>query len=150
MVAASGNRYFVETLEIGQNPDGSVLAIPRYIAGEEKPKSTWVRPKPPWSWDDGWDELPIFVWHFLPDLSFSAHGGIELSSDYVFNRPSEMTFGLAAASLRERLTLAITYREGNKWTRMGAEELDVKHWEYWKAGRKVIIRYVNYLFHALG
>lgn len=141
-----GTSIFEQTINLG--PD--LPAIGRFIAGRDYDVNSWSRPKPMWSWDDGWDSIPILVWHFFPDASFRSHGGSELSADYVYNRPSERVFGLPADEVRSRLRLRLEMRGGEKWEDLQGRGGELEHRVYWQALIHSLKGYVNYLFHALG
>ena len=146
-----GEGLFEESIPLGRWPNGEEIRIGRYIAGWDYSKVGWSRPKPPWSWDDGWDRIPIFIWHFLPSHAFAAHGGAELSHHYLHNRPLEKTFGDRGPLLLRSLRLAVELRPDEKFgahleTRGGK----LAHRTYWQALQFTLKRYVNYLFHALG
>ena len=146
-----GETLFEEFIPLGRLPDGRELRIGRFIAGYDYSKVGWSRPKPPWSWDDGWDEIPIFVWHFLPSYAFASHGGSPLSHRYLYNRPIEKTFGAAAASEVVRsLDLGVEFRGGEKWASLEGRGGKLEHRTYWAALQTFLKAYVNYLFHALG
>jgi hypothetical protein len=145
-----GTSLFEESILLGHWPDGSEIRIGRYIAGLDYSKLGWSRPKPPWSWDDGWDRIPIFVWHFLPSQAFASHGGSRLSHHYLYNRPLERTFGPRAAELHRRLVLPLERRSGDKWERMREHGGEPSHEAYWRVFEGQLKRYVNYVFHALG
>jgi hypothetical protein len=150
-VKGAGEGMFEEKIPLGTLPDGEELFIGRFIAGRDYMVGSWSRPKPMWSWDDGWDEVPIFVWHFLPHFSFQSHGGTELSGEYLYNRPFEKTFDRSMDELRSHLHLEAARRGGEKWA--GFEQVHagaIPRRAYWFAFQKKLRGYVNYLFHALG
>jgi hypothetical protein len=143
-----GEGMFEELIPLGDYPDGSPLVIGRFIAGRDYDINGWSRPKPMWSWDDGWDEIPIFVWHFFPSLSFQSHGGNELSHAYLYNRPVEKVFD--DSEIASSLNLPIVLRGGSKWEPLQSRGGKLDHRIYWAAFNKKMKAYVNYLFHALG
>jgi hypothetical protein len=145
-----GKALFEESIPLGRLPNGEELRIGRYIAGYDYSKVGWSRPKPPWSWDDGWDQIPIFVWHFLPSYAFSSHGGSRLSHRYLYNHPLEKTFGAVARDVVPSLDLGVEFRSGEKWASLEGRGGDLAHATYWKAIQSLLKGYVNYLFHALG
>lgn len=145
-----GEGMFEERIKISDNLDGKPAYIGYYIAGIDYAKSGWSRPKPPWSWDDGWDEIPIFTWHFFPAEAFMSHSGSELSDDYLYNRPCEKTFGKTPEQLRPLLSLKVTKRNSSKWKNFKKNETITTHQDYWRLGRLKAKEYVNYLFRALG
>jgi hypothetical protein len=146
-----GTGLFEESILLGHWTDGSEIRIGRFIAGRDYSKLGWSRPKPPWSWDDGWDRIPVFAWHFLPSRAFASHGGSRLSHHYLYNRPLEKTFGPRSGELLQRLVLPLELRSGDKW-----EKLETLHGgelpreAYWRVFEGSLKRYVNYVFHALG
>ena len=148
-----GSGMFEETIALGTQDDGTPLVIGRFIAGLDYAKDSWSRPKPPWSWDDGWDDIPILMWHFYPSFAFASHAGSVVSHTYLYNRPVEKTFGVDADELLGRLDLETERRRGNKWRPLqfnGKTAGTAQHKSYWRAAQKVLKRYVNYVFHALG
>ena len=102
-----------------------------------------------WAWDDGWDDIPVAVWHFLPSLSFEAHEGGPLSHDYLFNAPAEGIFGLSGNALQSRMDLVPERRDGDKWEEFETTG-DIGREVYWAAMRVVFGRYVTRVFMALG
>jgi hypothetical protein len=145
-----GTSLFEETIPLGTTPDGRPLAIGRYIAGRDYSKMGWSRPKPPWSWDDGWDQIPIFVWHFFPSYAFASHSGRALSHHYRHSRPVEKTFGVAPGALLARLRLDVVQREGDKWESLVERGGTIGRRTYWEAFEYQLKLYLNYLWHALG
>jgi len=145
-----GTSLFEDTIPLGTAPDGRPLAIGRYIAGRDYSKMGWSRPKPPWSWDDGWDRIPIFVWHFFPSYAFASHSGRALSHRYRHSRPVEKTFGVAPAELLARLRLDVVHREGDKWASLADRGDTITRRTYWELAAYQLKLYLNYLWHALG
>jgi len=145
-----GTSMFEETIELGINPDGTAIRIGRFIAGRDYAKGSWSRPKPMWSWDDGWDGIPIFIWHFYPSLSFESHSGANLSHHYLYNRPIEKVFSKSPEQLFKCLSLEIEHRNELKWAPLQDQGKPIGRNDYWLAARHRAIQYVNYLFHALG
>jgi hypothetical protein len=145
-----GEGLFEDFIRLGRMPNGDEIRIGRYIAGWDYSKVGWSRPKPPWSWDDGWDQIPIFVWHFLPSHAFSAHGGTPLSNHYRYNRPLEKTFGSDGPQVLRSLRLGLEFRPDEKWENLEQRGGKLPHRTYWRAIEFGLKRYVNYLFHALG
>ena len=144
-----GTGLFEESIRLGTWEDGSPIEIGRYIAGRDYSKMGWSRPKPPWSWDDGWDEIPIAIWHFFPSYAFAAHSGARLSHDYELSRPTREVFGVPPQELLARLELEVTRREGEKWADL-AERGEISRETYWQAVEWKLKAYLNYLWHALG
>ncbi|UCE86440.1 MAG: hypothetical protein JSU66_01500 [Deltaproteobacteria bacterium] len=145
-----GEGLFEESIPLGRMPDGREIRIGRYIAGWDYSKVGWSRPKPPWSWDDGWDRIPIFVWHFLPSHGFASHGGTQLSHRYLHNRPLEKTFGADGPQVLRSLRLGLEFRPDAKWENLEQRGGNLPHRTYWRAIELGLKHYVNYLFHALG
>jgi hypothetical protein len=145
-----GTSLFEESILLGHWSDGSEIRIGRFIAGVDYSKMGWSRPKPPWSWDDGWDRIPVFVWHFLPSQAFASHGGSRLSHHYLHNRPLEKVFGERTGELLQRLKLPVEFRPGDKWESLQTHGAELPRDAYWRVLEGQLKRYVNYVFHALG
>ena len=145
-----GETLFEGFIPLGRLANGLELRIGRFIAGYDYSKVGWSRPKPPWSWDDGWDRIPIFVWHFLPSYAFASHGGSRLSHRYLYNRPLDKTFGARSAEVARGLDLGVEFRPGEKWAGLEERGGNFAHGTYWRAFQALLKAYVNYLFHALG
>jgi len=147
-----GDSLFEEYITIGNYPDGTPINIGRYIAGWDYSKNGWSRPKPPWSWDDGWDQLPIWVWHYLPSYAFSSHSGRKLSHDYIYNSPVEKTFGMTVEEIMPliRGKIRVVLRRDQKWKGLEGRGGNLAHSTYWNAFNFQLKSYVNYVFHALG
>lgn len=145
---------FTDTITLGEWPSGEPIIVGRYIAGWDYYIGGWSRPKPMWSWDDGWDDIPIAIWHFYPSYSFASHGGADLSHNYLYNRPIQTIFGQDANIFYSYLDLNAELRDGSKWE--GLEERGERPSQgfYWAAvalfAQTRLKQYVNYLFHALG
>jgi len=148
--AADDTGMFAESIVLGTNADGSKRTIGRFIAGRDYQIDGWSRPKPMWSWDDGWDDIPVFVWHFFPSVAFTSHGGTQLSHDYTYNRPCEKVFGESADGVFRSLSLPVVMREDGKWESLHGRGGGLGHGWYWAAAQKALKAYVNYVFHALG
>jgi hypothetical protein len=145
-----GQGVFEETINIGKYSDGKDIRIGRFIAGIDYDKISWSRPKPPWSWDDGWDHVPIFVWHFFPDMAFRSHFGVPFSDRYVYNQPVEKTFKISPDELKKYLSVVPTHRRGKKWERLMKMENDPSRKDYFHGVLIFFKKYVNRLFNALG
>lgn len=145
-----GSGMFEDAIPLGVWEDGRPIEIGRYIAGRDYSKMGWSRPKPPWSWDDGWDEIPIFVWHFFPSYAFASHSGRALSHAYELSTPVEAVFGVPAPALLARLRLDVTRREGDKWASLEERGGAITRGTYWDAFAWKFKVYLNYLWHALG
>ena len=121
------------------------------VAGRDYTVGSWSRPKPMWSWDDGWDDLPIFFWHFAPHLSFQSHAGSEVSAVYLYNRPFEKTFRRPMSEVVPYLRPESAKRGGEKWVGFQQTHAGTISRRAWRAALEQRVRaYVNYLFHALG
>ena len=145
-----GDGIFTESIPLGRYPDGRPLLIGRFIAGQEFAVGSWSRPKPMWSWGDGWDKIPIFVWHFFPSYAIESHMGISASHTYHYNRPVLKTFGMRADELLPLLDLNTEKRGGEKWHSSLERRGDRLHVNtYGKALLVLIKKYVNYLFNGL-
>ena len=103
-----------------------------------------------WSWDDGWDEVPVFVWHFFPSYSFESHAGTRLSHRYLYNAPVEQVFGMSPDELWPLLDLDIEYREGSKWESLEGRGGRLDKSLYFAAVFVTLKKYANYVFTALG
>jgi len=145
-----GVGIFEDAILLGTAPDGQPLEIGRFIAGRDYSKMGWSRPKPPWAWDDGWDQIPVFVWHFFPSYAFASHSGRALSHEYRHSRPVEKTFGIAPAALLQQLRLEVTHRDGDKWESLADRGDTITRQTYWQAFELQFKVYLNYLWHALG
>ena len=145
-----GKGMFEEEIIMGTHKDGRRIAIGRYIAGWDYAKGSWARPKPPWSWDDGWDNIPNTIWHFYPSYAFESHFGTELSHRYLSNRPVEKTFSMSADAFYPHLKMEITYRRGLKWQGIERRGDRPRRKDYKQAMLLLLKRYINYLFNALG
>ncbi|MEM1203901.1 MAG: hypothetical protein AAGN66_11790 [Acidobacteriota bacterium] len=145
-----GTNLFEESIDLGQGRPDDSRYIGRFIAGRDYDINSWSRPKPMWSWDDGWDDIPIFVWHFFPSLSFQSHGGNKLSHVYYYNRPCEKAFGATAAEIMRTTRMEKAQRPGDKWEPLEDRGGHLERNLYWNAFQKKLKAYVNYLFHALG
>ncbi|MCB1056463.1 MAG: hypothetical protein KDD11_13255 [Acidobacteria bacterium] len=145
-----GPGMFEEVIPLGTYPDGRPRQIGRFIAGRDYDINGWSRPKPMWSWDDGWDDIPIFVWHFFPSLSFQSHGGTQLSHEYLYNRPCEKVFGEPPPVVARSLELPLVRRPGDKWKPLEGRGGKMDSRLYWVVIKQWINSYINYLFHALG
>ena len=143
-----GKGMFEEMVPLGNYPDGSPRHIGRFIAGRDYDINGWSRPKPMWAWDDGWDEVPIVVWHFFPSYSFQSHGGNQLSHTYLYNRPTEKVFD--DPQIASSYSFQIILRDGPKWESLKGRGGRLDRRIYWAVFNKKIKAYVNYLFHALG
>jgi len=150
-VEGQGVGMFEEKIPLGTLPDGEELFVGRFIAGRDYMVGSWSRPKPMWSWDDGWDEVPIFAWHFLPHYSFRSHGGTQLSPTYLYNRPFEKTFHRPMQELLPYIRAEAARRYGQKWQDFQKVHAgEISDAVYWYVFKKELRAYVNYLFHALG
>lgn len=145
-----GPGMFEETISLGTDSHNQPIVVGRFIAGRDYAKGSWSRPKPMWSWDDGWDDVPIAIWHFYPSHAYASHAGLTVSHHYLYNRPIERIFGVPADDFYNQLTLKIARRKDDKWKGMSKHLQHVDHSSYWKFAKLKAKEYVNYLFHALG
>ncbi len=81
---------FEDSLVIGTDSLGRQVQVGKFIAGRDFDRRGWSRPKPPWSWDDRWDDVPVGTWHLDPARAFSSHTGERLSDNYLYNAPASM------------------------------------------------------------
>jgi len=144
-----GNGLFEEKILLGEL-HGQPLFMGRFIAGWDYAKDSWSRPKPPWSWDDGWDEIPIVTWHLFPSYAFQSHMGSRVSHTYLSNEPVEKIFNMKTEELYRLQKLQVLYREGDKWSPLTTRGDKPSRQNYWKAMQFLLKRYINYLFLTLG
>jgi len=141
---------FEGEITIGRGKAGNKLVVGRVIAGIDYKKSSWVRPKPPWSWDDGWDRVPVAVWHFFPSRAFALHFGTPLSDHYIFNRPISKIFNEDPNELQKHLSVKGQRRPGvKKWD----HKKGTRHYNrdaYVRAVNIWMKKYVNRVFRSLG
>lgn len=143
---------FEGTIEIGRTPSGERIRIGRFIAGEYAGNDSWARPKPMWSWDDAWDDLPIFVAHYFPSLAFRSHLGVETSSHYIEHRAAELSFGLSPQVLSRSIDVEVERSGEAKWSRSHFESdaRQLRNAQFYRAAKALFKRYADYLFQALG
>ncbi len=137
-------------IPIGHLKNGEPLQVGRFISGINDKISSWARPKPMWSWDDPWDDVPIAVWHFFPSMSIESHSGIQLSHQYLYNRPIEKIFHSTADEMMPYFSF-----EKNGCQFVKADAFAIQGWRalrtcYWLSLTKSGKRYVNHVFGALG
>ncbi len=147
------NNMFEGLIRIGTLASGRPLEVGRYIAGNYSGKDGWARPKPMWSWDDAWDEIPIFVVHFFPSHAFRSHLGVATSSQYVEHRAAERSFGLSPGELWKALDLPTEARDTKtKWENRNFHQVvhQVQRKHVYEAAKTLFKRYADYLFQALG
>jgi hypothetical protein len=142
--------FYEREITIGRNAKGEKLSVGRYVATYDNNKSSWVRPKPPWSWDDGWDRVPVAVWHFFPAIAFEKHFGTPLSDDYAYNAPITRIFHENPNDLQKRLSVKGARRGGAKWGGSLRMRNRYSRKSYMRAANMYFKKYVNRLFHALG
>ena len=134
----------------GRLKNGEQIKVGRFIAGINYKKNTWVRPKPMWSWDDEWDDIPIAVWHFFPSMSIENHSGIRLSHRYLYNRPIEKIFYSTADEMLPYFAFekaSIQCAKADSWNLHKGE---VPRILYWRAMNQWFKRYVSRISGALG
>ena len=169
--SADSSIMFVGRIRLNEGMDGPPLEAVQYIAGNDREDiSHWSRPKPMWSWDDIWDDIPIATWHFLPSYSFATRGGVELSHDYEYNRPAELLFGMTGNELAEAVSwdpgsaagrIRNTDTQRTKWTNFDPGLRDIGRRQYWWAAEELVAtasttvqrlfnRYVMRVFANLG
>lgn len=143
---------FAGQIDIGLTPLGEPLRIGRFIAGEYAGDDSWARPKPMWSWDDIWDELPVFVAHYFPSYAFRSHLGVDTSSHYLDHRAAELTFGLSPEALWQALDLEVERSDEVKWSssHFGEDARRLRNAHVYRAAKALIKRYADYLFKSLG
>jgi hypothetical protein len=148
--SGDASAMFDKVIPLNNKHGGAPRKIGRFISCRDYYVGGWSRPKPMWSWDDGWDEVPILVWHFFPSYSFESHGGQRISHRYLYNRPCELVYGQEAGDILASLDLPILKRGGKKWEDLEGRGGHVARDMYWRAFVKSLKAYVNYLFRALG
>ena len=144
---------FEGRIRVGTLASGRPLEVGRYIAGRYAGEDSWARPKPMWSWDDAWDEIPIFIVHFFPSHAFRSHLGVATSSEYLKHRPAELSFGLSPEALWQSLDLPPEVRDARtKWKKryFRTQVHRVRRQHIYDAAKTLIKRYADYLFQALG
>jgi len=146
-----GTGMFEDSITIGKDEMGNKLTVGRFIAGIDYAKMGWSRPKPPWSWDDGWDRIPIGVWHFFPARAFESHFGTPLSDHYLFDNPVSQIFGVDPNALQTHLMVKNSRRGGPKWGgSLKVAEPKYGRSHYRRAASLWYKRYINHLFRSLG
>jgi len=146
----AGTGLFEGVISLGRFANGEEIRIGRYIAGRDYSKVGWSRPKPPWSWDDGWDHVPIWSWHFLPHHAFAMHSGVRLSPHYLYNHPMQQTFDMRPEEIYPFLHVEMARRDDDKWATLEERGGRLPHRSYWQALEFLAKSYVNYLFRSLG
>ncbi len=145
-----GDSLFAHTIPVGRDETGKPLFIGRFISGLDYRIGSWSRPKPMWSWDDGWDQIPIAVWHFLPSFSFSSHAGIQVSHKYLYNRPIEKIFHRKVEEMGPLFRFESARRKDQKWAGLQGRGDEFDRNLYWIAINRALKVYVNYVFRAWG
>lgn len=153
-VSVSGEKattIFEDKIHIGTDQNGEPLFVGRYIAGEDYDRSAWSRPKPPWSWDDKWDQVPIFLWHYYPSYAFSSHAEGRLSHNYLYNGPMEHTFNITDLDeILPYLELEMATSRQSKWDNLSWRSNLVGQKDLWNYLNYKLKQYVNYVFNGLG
>ena len=153
-VSVSGEKattVFEDKIHIGTDQNGEPLFVGRYIAGEDYDRSAWSRPKPPWSWDDKWDQVPIFLWHYYPSYAFSSHAEGRLSHNYLYNGPMEHTFNITDLDeILPYLELEMATSRQSKWDNLSWRSNLVGQKDLWNYLNYKLKQYVNYVFNGLG
>lgn len=144
-----GQGMFEDVLALRGDASGGPWYLGRFIAGRDYAIGSWARPKPMWSWDDIWDALPSFVWHFFPSISFQSHGGTFLSHHYLYDRPCEKIFGVTAGVVPFGPCLSAELQHLGLWHQETASRGVWPHEMLQAVGMHYLKQYVNYLFHAL-
>lgn len=138
---------FAETIPLRGDAPGQRWYLGRFIAGRDYAIGSWARPKPMWSWDDVWDDLPVAVWHFFPSVAFASHGGLSLSHRYLYNRPCDKVFGSATGTVPTGPCLSAELQ--TFWPLPATAQQERLPEQLKVIGMQYLKQYVNYLFHAL-
>jgi len=153
-IAKSGTAatsLFEDKIHVGTDKDGKEIYVGRFIAGEDYDRNAWSRPKPPWSWDDKWDDIPIFLWHYYPSFAFGRHAEGNLSHKYIYNAPMEYTFGITNVDeILPYLELEMPTSRSNKWENLAWRSNLVGQKDLWTHFNFWMKQYVNYVFNSLG
>lgn len=153
-ISASGEKstsLFEGKIHLGTYENGEEIYIGRYIAGEDYDRNAWSRPKPPWSWDDKWDDVPIFLWHFYPSFAFGRHAEGPLSNNYIYNAPMELTFNINNTNeILPFLKLEMATSSKKKWDNLEWRSKLVSQNDLWAHLKFRVKQYINYIFNALG
>jgi hypothetical protein len=148
---SDADTLFEDKIHLGQWKDGKQIYVGRYIAGEDYDRNAWSRPKPPWSWDDKWDDIPIFVWHYYPSFAFDRHAGGGLSHVYSYNAPMLHTFGIEnLEEILPLLELENSVSSSKKWANLQWRNQLVGQKDLWGTLNFKLKQYVNYIFNGLG
>jgi hypothetical protein len=129
---------------------GTDLAAPetqvgRYIAGFDGAHNGFSRPKPPWSWDDEWDDLPVGAWFILPGRSFAVHSGAQVSQVYLHNRAWHALFEAPRGNSERAAALLGSESSVHASSQVYAMQRAPV------AGVVILLKeYLNYVFRALG
>jgi len=148
---SASTSLFEDKIHVGTDKDGKELYVGRFIAGEDYDRNAWSRPKPPWSWDDKWDDIPIFLWHYYPSFAFGRHAEGNLSHKYIYNGPMEHTFGITnVEEILPYLELEMSTSRSNKWGNLAWRSNLVGQKDLWAHLNFWAKQYVNYVFNGLG
>jgi hypothetical protein len=148
-----GTSLFACEIPVDCLKNGEPIKVGRFIAGINFKINTWVRPKPMWSWDDPWDDVPIAVWHFFPSMSIESHSGIRLSHRYLYNRPIEKIFHSTADEMMPYFCFEKQQPHQYSFADAGVFKADgcrVGQILYWAALSQWFKRYVSRVSGALG
>jgi len=146
---------FEGRIRLGFFPSGEAIEVGRFIAGAYSGEDSWARPKPAWSWDDAWDDVPIAAAHFFPSRTFRSHLGVETSTVYLEHRAVRLAFGISADALWRTLDTNVERREKKKWVKWKQSLFDsgrreVRRDHVYNAFWNVFKRYADRLFQGLG
>jgi hypothetical protein len=152
----SGNNattLFEDTILLGTDPTGREIQIGKFFAANDFEKRAWSRPKPPWAWDDRWDDIPAGLWHFHPALAFNSHTGETYSEQYHHNAPMSLIF--TADERYTVLTSLLTEHYHRAPQRLARKTHPVNRQPSLPPAKKPGIgiqvkRYMNYVIHSLG
>ena len=134
----------------GRLKNGEPIKLGRFIAGTHYKINTWVRPKPTWSWDDAWDDIPIAVWHFFPSIALESHSGIQLSHQYLYNRPIEKIFHGTADEMMPYFSFEQKTFQTVKADAWNLHEGEVPRIFYWRAMSQWVKNYITRVSAGLG
>lgn len=153
-VSVSGQHsdtLFEDKIHVGRWKNGEEIFVGRYIAGKDYDRNAWSRPKPPWSWDDKWDNVPIFAWHYYPSFAFSRHAEGNLSHKYIYNAPMEHTFNIKSMEeILPLLELEMATSSRKKWDNLEWRNKLVGQQDLWAYLNFKLKQYINYIFNGLG
>jgi len=93
---------------------GEKVKFGRFLRGRDPEKDPMCKPKPPWAWDEMFDDVPIAYWYLFPAESFARYTP-GISRTYIRHQSLEKLTGLPTSVIFKDIQFTSDERNRLEW-----------------------------------